>query len=111
MQAWKRRVRSACGAAQVGRPVLDGNVILRVTHFCDTPIGDVDNLVKPIQDALQGVVYINDSQVRDVIGNRRNINASFKIRFMSMVLASAFSDGHPFVHIRVWHSLKREELG
>jgi len=86
-------------------------VILCVTHYCETVIGDVDNLTKPIQDALQGVVYLNDKQVRDVIGNRRPINGRFVVRHISMPLAAAFSNGRPFVHIRVWHSPTREELG
>ena len=86
-------------------------VIVRVTHYCETAIGDVDNLTKPIQDALQGVIYLNDRQVTDTIGNRRNINASFRVRYISLPLASAFSDGRQFVHIRVWRSPRREDLG
>jgi hypothetical protein len=74
-------------------------------------IGDVDNLIKPIQDALQGVVYSNDRQVSDTIGNRRRIDASFVVRYMSMPLAAAFSDGRAFVHIRVYRSPRRQTLG
>lgn len=71
----------------------------------------MDNLTKPIQDALQGVIYLNDKQVRDVIANRRNINGQFRVRHISMPLAAAFSNGRPFVHIQVWHSPKQETLG
>jgi crossover junction endodeoxyribonuclease RusA len=86
-------------------------VVIRVTHYCETVIGDVDNLTKPIQDALQGVVYRNDSQVSDTIGNRRRIDGSFVVRYMSMLLAAAFSDGRQFVHIRVFRSPRRQALG
>jgi hypothetical protein len=37
-------------------------------------------LIKPIQDALQGVVYWNDRQVSDTIGNRRRIDGSFVVK-------------------------------
>jgi crossover junction endodeoxyribonuclease RusA len=112
LQAWKDRVRTACEAAWgAGRPPIEGSVTIRVTHYCETIIGDVDNLMKPIQDALQGIAYTNDRQVSDAIGNRRNIEKRFRIRYISMSLATAFSDGRPFVHIRVWRSPKREELG
>ncbi len=42
------------------RPPLLEEVVLHVTHFCEVPLGDTDNLAKPIRDALQGVVYKND---------------------------------------------------
>ena len=90
---------------------MEGGIVTFVTHYYETAIGDVDNLVKPIQDALQGVVYWNDKQVRDVTGKRRSINGRFRVRHISMPLAAAFSNGRPFVHIRVWHSPKHEELG
>ncbi|MBV8613826.1 MAG: RusA family crossover junction endodeoxyribonuclease [Acetobacteraceae bacterium] len=110
LQAWKNRIRNACEAAWERAPI-DGNVIICVTHYYETAIGDVDNLIKPIQDALQGVVYVNDKQVRDVTGKRRPIAGRFKVRYISMPLAAAFSNGRQFVHIQVWHSPKREELG
>ena len=110
LQAWKNRIRDACRAVWERAPIESG-VIIYVTHYYETIIGDVDDLIKPIQDALQGVVYLNDKQVRDVIGNRRPINGRFRVRHISMPLATAFSNGRPFVHVRVWHSPKREELG
>jgi hypothetical protein len=112
LQAWTGRVRAACEAALgAGQLPIEGSVTIRVTHYFEISIGDVDNLVKPIQDALQGVAYANDKQVTDVIGNRRNIDGSFRVRYISERLAAAFTDGRPFVHIRVWQSPKPEELG
>lgn len=112
LQAWKDRVRAACEAAWMsGQPPIEGSVTIRVTHYFEVRIGDVDNLMKPIQDALQGVAYMNDKQVTDVTGNRRDIEGSFRVRYISERLAAAFTDGRPFVHIRVWQSPKREELG
>jgi crossover junction endodeoxyribonuclease RusA len=86
-------------------------VRLRVTYYCETIVGDVDNLVKPIQDALQGVAYRNDRQVSDVTGRRRKIDGLFRIRYMSPVLALAFSDGRPFVHIELWSDPDQEVVG
>ena len=111
LQAWKQRVRDACTQVWAGQTPIEDQVVVRVTHYCETVLGDVGNLVKPIQDALQGVVYWNDRQVSDTIGNRRRINGSFVVRYMSMPLAAAFSDGRPFVHIRVFRSLRRQTLG
>lgn len=34
------------------------------------PRSDVDNLVKTVQDALEGLAYVNDVQVDDIRGHR-----------------------------------------
>lgn len=110
LQAWKQQVRAACEEVWADLPPINGQVVIGVTHYCETVIGDVDNLIKPIQDALQGVVYWNDRQVSDTIGNRRQIDASYVVRYMSMPLARAFSDGRQFVHIRVFRSPQQQAL-
>lgn len=88
-----------------------GDVELRVTQYSERRIADRDNLMKPIQDALQSIAYLNDKQVKDSTSNWRNINGAFVIRFVSLPLASAFSRGQEFLHIRMWKSPEQEELG
>ena len=100
-----------CEEAWKGQRPIDGNVRIRVIHYYETIIGDVDNLTKPIQDALQGIVYVNDRQVNEVTGKRLHIDDPYRVRFMSKTLGAAFSDGREFVHIRVWLSPKQENLG
>ena len=56
---WKRQVAVASTAAWP-QPPLQGNVRLRVTYYCESTRIDVDNLKKPIQDALQEILYVND---------------------------------------------------
>ncbi len=84
---------------------------MRVTHYSERRIADRDNLIKPIQDALQGVVYHNDMQIKDAMCNWRNINSKFTVRFVSMPLAVAFSTGDEFLHVRLWTSPEMEDLG
>jgi crossover junction endodeoxyribonuclease RusA len=110
LQTWKARVAAAAQQTFAGPPVRV-EIALRVTHYCELPVGDMDNLLKPVQDALQGVVYENDRQVKDALSNRRDINGAFRVRFMSPRLAAAFSAGDEFVHIRVWLSPAKEDLG
>jgi hypothetical protein len=73
-----------------------GDVRIRVSYYSDTNRIDEDNLKKPIQDALQGIVYLNDRQVKQGIGRLYDINVALKVRYMSEALAMAFSDGRPF---------------
>lgn len=87
------------------------DVELRVTHYSERRIADRDNLLKPIQDALQGIVYGNDKQIRESTSNWRDINGRFTIRHVSLPLAIAFSAGDEFLHIRIWISPDVEDLG
>lgn len=109
LDAWKQRVRWAC-EARWNSPPLQGNVRLRVTFYGERVRIDVDNLKKPIQDALQGLVYLDDRQVTDSEGRRRDINNAFRVRYMSAALALAFSDGRPFVHIEIWADPNQEHI-
>ncbi len=109
LDAWKQRVRIECRARWQGPP-LQGDVRLRVTYYGERFRMDVDNLKKPIQDALQEIAYANDRQVTDSEGRRRDINDAFKVRYMSASLALAFSDGRPFVHIEIWGDPNQERI-
>jgi len=112
LQNWKIKVNVVARAAwPAGRQAFSGDVELRVTQYSDRRIADRDNLLKPIQDALQGLVYGNDWQVKDSMSNWRNINGKFTIRYVSFPLAIAFSAGDEFLHIRVWTSPDTEDLG
>lgn len=112
LQDWKARVAAAARVAWfVDMPPWDCDVDLRVTQYSERRIADRDNLIKPIQDALQGITYRNDRQVKDSMSNWRNINGAFTIRFVSLPLALAFSNGDEFLHIRVCPSPDTEDLG
>lgn len=112
LQQWRAKVAEAARAAWTqGRPPLLADVGLRVTHYSERRIADRDNLVKPIQDALQGIVYLDDRQIRDTTSNWRNIDGRFTIRNLALPLAIAFSNGSEFLHIRIWISPETEDLG
>ena len=83
--------------------MLLGSVRLSVTYYGEVRGPDLDNLVKPIQDALQRIVYGNDRQVIGVTARFEDIDERFATRYMSPVLAAAFVRGDPFVHIELWY--------
>nr|WP_294504201.1 RusA family crossover junction endodeoxyribonuclease [uncultured Rhodopila sp.] len=108
---WQHAVKTAAlDAWPSGQQPFAAEIELRVTHYAGARIADMDNLVKPIQDALQGVCYPHDGRV-DVTGNWRDINGRFRVRYMSPRLAAAFSDGREFVHVRVWRAAGERDLG
>ena len=40
---------------------------------------DIDNLPKPISDALKGLVYLDDEQVTDIVCRKRNLNRELRV--------------------------------
>ena len=56
-----------------------GEVVVVITYFFDGASLDVDNIPKPILDALKGLVYSDDSQVSDLLCCKRDLNGDLRI--------------------------------
>ena len=100
---WKADVAAAAKAAwPAGELPLTGALQIKVTCFHDSaaPL-DVDNMLKPIQDALIGIVYVDDKQLTDTHGALRDLNGQYWVRGITLELAKGFASNAPFVHIEV----------
>jgi len=84
--------------------------MLQITYFYDSVAMDVDNIVKPIQDAMIGLAYVDDDQVTDVLVRKRNLSGSFTIQNMTSTLAEGFARRNEFLHIVVIDASDQEEL-
>ncbi len=108
---WQDRVRQAGEDAAHGRhPSGTDSLVLRIAYFyVDSPAGDLDNIVKPIQDALKKIAYADDSQVVDLVASMRR-KGSTDLRSLTLTpsLASGFSGGSDFVHVVVDRSSRIE---
>jgi len=67
-------------------------------------------MIKPIQDALKGLVYSDDCLVTDSRAAKRNLAGSFRVKGMSSILAQGFCSGHEFIHVKILESPSQEEL-
>jgi crossover junction endodeoxyribonuclease RusA len=107
---WRERVRERAAAVAGDEPPLLDAVVLRVAYFyVGAPAADLDNIVKPIQDALQGIAYDDDIAVIDLIASMRPKDGSDLIP-MSPVLATGFAGNSDFVYIAVQRSSVVEVL-
>ena len=99
---WKARiVQAALQNLPNGSSPVSQEVAIRIVYYYEGDTPDVDNVIKPIQDALKGVVYVDDAQVVNAESAKVHIDGSFQIRGASETLLRAFSENDPFVHIRV----------
>jgi Holliday junction resolvase RusA-like endonuclease len=113
LHAWQHIVRTA--AAQrwpANTPPVRIRLSFTVTYYHDgvSVRIDNDNLVKPIQDALNGLVYVDDRQITDTHVRKTDLNGSFRVRGMSPVLAEGFCRGNEFLYICVDIAPDHEEL-
>ncbi len=102
VRAWIEEVKSV--AAQywpVEELPVTEPVMLTITYFYDSVSMDVDNIPKPISDALEGLVYFNDDQVTDVLCRKRNLNSDFRVENPSDLLAEGLSRSSQFLYIVV----------
>ncbi|NJL57297.1 RusA family crossover junction endodeoxyribonuclease [bacterium] len=109
VRAWKETVRRVAETCWKPNPPLGDLLRVTITHYFDAPLDednvpDSDNIVKPVRDALNGVIYVDDYQISDFVSRRRNLNSSFRVRGMSPVLAEGFCKGEEFLHIMVEQS-------
>ena len=111
LRAWKMVVRQETEKYwSPGQRPATGLIMLQITYFYDSVAIDVDNIVKPIQDAIIGLAYIDDDQVTDVLVRKRNLSGNFKVENMTSTLAEGFSRGHEFLHIVVIEAPDQEAL-
>ena len=102
VQRWKSLVRvSAATWWPPDTAPLDCEVQIHVTFYHDGAPLDVDNMLKPIQDALCGLVYADDKLLTDTHGHLRDLNGHYLVRGITPAQARGFSSGQPFVHIRI----------
>ena len=83
-------------------------VLVTITYFFDgTPV-DVDNIPKPILDALKGLVFRDDSQVYDLLCRKRNRADNLRIEGPSQGLLDALNNSSQVLHIKVTTAQNQE---
>ncbi len=100
---WKQKVTNEAFNLWIAGdlPTTD-NVQVTILYFYDKITGiDVDNMLKPILDALKGLVYVDDGQITDVIGRKREIHGDFTLWLPSPLLLASIKKGVDFVCVQV----------
>ncbi len=75
--------------------------MLVIYYFHTDPALDIDNFVKPLQDALKGVIVEDDSLVSDLIIRKRDLRRSFVIERVTPTLAEGLETQDDFLYVSV----------
>ena len=96
------------GQAWDAEPPFIGEVMVVITYYFKGGALDVDNMPKPILDALNGLVYAGDSQITDLVCRKRDRNRDLQFENPSPVLLATLGRSEQFLHTTVTNALSLE---
>ena len=91
-------------------PLADDPVSIEITCYYDQTRLDVDNIAKPILDAIKGVILNDDEQVVELVVRKHVLRAA-RAAPKTPRVAEALLLGGEFVHVVVRSLASRGELG
>jgi hypothetical protein len=102
LQLWKALVRAEAGKVWPAAVAPMSSVRVRITivHLYTGRPADVDNIIKPIVDALVGLVIKDDLQVIDVDSHRRPLAAPHPANLPAL-LEQGIASKREFVYVRL----------
>ena len=94
-------MHNVVGQVWDAEPPFDGEVMVVITYYFKGESLDVDNMPKPILDALKGLVYADDGQITDLVCRKRDRNRDLQFENPSSVLVETLGRSEQFLHINV----------
>jgi crossover junction endodeoxyribonuclease RusA len=99
---WKERVKNASYASLPENHFAHkGPVCVTIFIFPDGEMGDIDNIIKPILDALRQHIYMDDSQVQQIVARKFEPGYVFAFTAPSEILQQALVGARPLVYVRL----------
>lgn len=105
---WTEEVHAVASRSWDAEQPFNGPLAVTITYFYDRVELDVDNIPKPVLDALKGLIYADDSQVFDLICRKRNLNDNPQVRNPSPELLERLVASRSVLHISVINALNLE---
>ncbi|MGH6899573.1 MAG: RusA family crossover junction endodeoxyribonuclease [Geminicoccaceae bacterium] len=101
-RAWADHVRRrAMSHWPADEPPALGPIRVVITHVFAGASSDLDNLAKPVLDALQGLAYEDDGQVTDIVMKKRDLARNLRLEALIPLLLNALDRGEEFLHVLV----------
>ena len=100
---WKKRVEGAAKAAIAGgNPAFGVEISATIIYFyVGRTTLDLDNIAKPILDALTGVVYQDDGLLAQITVRKTRLFEGLGVLNPSVALAARLAGNKDFVYVRV----------
>lgn len=109
---WMEYVSSEGVNAWNGQAVItDKKLKFLMVYLADSSMpGDINNFVKPVQDALNEKIYSDDVLIKDVSAHMRFLNEPNDPAGLPDMLGKAIIDGNPCVYVAIYDSIELSEV-
>ncbi len=101
LQSWKQYVTGIATEKWNDEVIESKDLRLTLVYICDDSPADIDNIIKPIQDSMVGVIYKDDIQISDVDSHRRYLSDPIEIDNLPDLLVQAIEIGNEAVYVKV----------
>ena len=109
LQVWKQYVRDEAAKTWIGQIFAEQDLQLTLIYLYNSDPVDTDNIIKPIQDALIGLVYDDDLLIADVDSHRRALSGTFDLTVCPIPLIQGIISALECVYVRVSESKPLED--
>ena len=109
LQAWKQYVRNEAAKIWTEKIFSGKDLQLTLIYLYNSDPVDTDNIIKPIQDALIGLIYDDDLLITDVDAHRRELYGTFDLTLCPILLVQGITSGIECVYVRVAESKPLED--
>ncbi|WP_119388916.1 RusA family crossover junction endodeoxyribonuclease [Taklimakanibacter lacteus] len=109
---WKERVKIAAASAWPAAALpMRGELSARIAYFFTGSTDlDVDNIIKPILDSLEGLAFDDDNLIFEVTARKTQKVANLTVREAPPCLVDALSSLPEFVFVRIGYGPDHTEL-
>lgn len=102
LHRWHDYVFGRAMQAWPAKPLLNFPLKFTMVYLTDGPnAGDINNFVKPVQDALCGLIYANDAMILDVSAHMRLLGTQPEMKDFPQNLVKALNYGQTCVYVAV----------
>jgi hypothetical protein len=109
-RAWIDYVYGRARLAWPARPLVNYPLKFTMVYLSHSPRpGDINNFVKPVQDALCALIYADDSMIRDVSAHVRGVDVNHNKDGLPAKLAQAIATGDTCVYVAISDSSELAE--
>lgn len=109
-RAWNEYIYGRARLAWPARPLVNYPLKFTMVYLYDTQQpGDINNFVKPVQDALCALIYADDSMIRDVSAHLRVADVKCDTYGLPAKLAQAIHVGQACVYVAISDSRELAE--
>lgn len=109
LQKWKDYVQREASKSWIGSKYSGMGLEITLAYLYQTDPVDVDNIAKPILDALIGLIYDDDLLITDIKSHRRSLTGSFDPARLPILLLQGVLSSSECVYVRIRAGQKLED--